>query len=183
MEKTSAAQGYLISSAQAAVESNAKDRDERNKSIIDMVMGMTSFIPGLGEEASEFLKNGYDYTQSRVSDIAKDSLTESFSNNLAIAMARNATDAEHQGQIVQAGLLYNMAAGGVLSSDQMAQLQQRVPGIFSDGKLDPNQLSANTENLNDVITSPAGVLTADQQQWLRSAGTAYTKGYNNGKGK
>lgn len=183
MEKTSAAQGYLISSAQAAVESNAKDRDERNKSIIDMVMGMTSFIPGLGEEASEFLKNGYDYTQSRVSDIAKDSLTESFSNNLAIAMARNATDAGHQNQIVQAGLLYNMAAGGVLSSDQMAQLQQRVPGIFSDGKLDPSQLSANTENLNDVITSPAGVLTAEQQGWLRSAGDAYTKGYNNGKRK
>ena len=75
---------------------------------------MTSFIPGLGEEASEFLKNGYDYTQSRVSDIAKDSLTESFSNNLAIAMARNATDAEHQGQIVQAGLLYNMAERSIL---------------------------------------------------------------------
>ena len=44
MEKTSAAQGYLISSAQAAVESNAKNRDERNKSIIDMMMGITSFI-------------------------------------------------------------------------------------------------------------------------------------------
>lgn len=177
-EANSAARGYLIGAGHAENEKDAANKDARNQEIIDTVMGLTSFIPGLGETATFFQNSAYSYAQNRGSDWIKKGMEAGYTANLDAALAENGQLKANAARRAQIDLLCGLAAGGAIKGDeQLDNFRKRVPNydINSNGE----QLSAkDIEDLDGVVENGTGVLTTEQQLILRNAAKEYQKGYN-----
>ena len=174
MNSSSAARGYLIGAGHAENEKDAANKDARNQAVIDTVMGLTSFIPGLPGTASFFENSAYSYAQNRGSAGIKDALQNNFTGNLNAAVAASSKYKAEEGGRIQIDLLCSLASGGALSKSQIEMLKKRVPNYFEGKQLTNDDI----DRLSDAISNPNGVLTTEQQTSLNLAQGAYQQGYN-----
>lgn len=173
---TSAARGYLIGAGHAENEKDAASKDARNQEIIDTVMGLTSFIPGLGQTATFFEKSAYSYAQNRGSDWLKRGMQDSYTGNLNAALANNRKVKADAAKRTQIDLLCGFATGGMIKDKQLDNFRTRAPSCVVDSNCE--QLSEQEmENLDDILKNGTGVLSLEQQHTLKNAEHEYQRGY------
>lgn len=174
---TSAARGYLIGAGHAENEKDAASKDARNQEIIDTVMGLTSFVPGLGQTATYFQKSAYSYAQNRGSDWIKSGMQDSYTSNLNAALAKNGKVKADAAKRTQIDLLCGFANGGVIKGEeQLNNFRMRAPSC--DVNSNCEQLSEREiEDLDDIVKNGTGVLNTEQQLILSDAEQEYQKGY------
>lgn len=182
VDHVSASRGFLIGSAHGENEKNAADKDANNERAVRLVMGLTSFIPGLDEGVGELTKSSISYLQAQAEAEVGDAARSAYVDNLS-KEKENSFDAFNKGeQYLNADITRMMVNYGIYAPEEVEAIKKRYPDIDFNKEISANdtgvmsQLSER-ERVGTVLTPNERI-----KEIFDDAHTSYDKAYNRAKG-
>lgn len=182
VDHVSASRGFLIGSAHGENEKNAADKDANNERAVRLVMGLTSFIPGLDEGVGELTKSSISYLQAQAEAEVGDAARSAYVDNLS-KEKENSFDAFNKGeQYLNADITRMMVNYGIYAPEEVEAIKERYSGIDFNKEISANdtgvmsQLSER-ERVGTVLTPNERI-----KEIFDDAHTSYEKAYNRAKG-
>ena len=182
VDHVSASRGFLIGSAHGENEKNAADKDANNERAVRLVMGLTSFIPGLGEGVGQLTKSSVSYLQAQAEAEVGDAARSAYVDNLS-KEKENSFDAFNKGeQYLNADITRMMVNYGIYAPEEVEAIKERYSGIDFNKEISADdtgvvsQLSER-ERVGTVLTPNERI-----KEIFDDAHTSYEKAYNRAKG-
>ncbi|WP_143223080.1 DUF6571 family protein [Actinomyces oris] len=182
VDHVSASRGFLIGSVHGENEKNAADKDANNERAVRLVMGLTSFIPGLGEGVGELTKSSISYLQAQAESEVGDAARSTYVNNLA-KEKENSFDAVNRGErYLNADIVRMMVNYNIYTPEEIENIKKRYPDIdFS------KEISAKDTGVVSQLSEKkrvGSVLTPNERtkEIFDDAHANYETAYEKGKG-
>ena len=183
IKANSATAAFFQGASRAVVEDDAEEVDNRNKTIVDTLFGLSSFIPGPGGEVSRIWKDTWSFGKDTTKRIAQNAATQDFTEHLTNAIDESKIAKNDASRATTLTTITQMIGLGIISA---GQANAAVPGLVGgDGILDSSKLDGTAlDTLYDrFVTNGDDTVNPDLHDQLTDAGDAYKTGYDRGHGE
>ena len=183
IEANSATAAFFQGASRAVVEDDAEEVDNLNKTIVDTLFGLSSFIPGPGGEVSRIWKDTWSFGKDTTKRIAQNAATQDFTEHLTNAIDESKIAKNDASRATTLTTITQMIGLGIISA---GQANAAVPGLVGgDGILDSSKLDGTAlDTLYDrFVTNGDDTVNPDLHDQLTDAGDAYKTGYDRGHGE
>ena len=183
IKANSATAAFFQGASRAVVEDDAEEVDNRNKTIVDTLFGLSSFIPGPGGEVSRIWKDTWSFGKDSTKRIAQNAATQDFTEHLTNAIDESKIAKNDASRATTLTTITQMIGLGIISA---GQANAAVPGLVGgDGILDSSKLDGTAlDTLYDrFVTNGDDTVNPDLHDQLTDAGDAYKTGYDRGHGE
>lgn len=183
IQANSATAAFFLGASRAVVESGSKEEDDRNKAIVDTLFGLSSFIPGPGDNVGQLWKDTWSFGKDATKTQLKNNATETFTNNLTAAINESAAMKDHASWAETVTTITQMIGLGIIPADQANAALSGLVG--DDGVMDPSKLDdkALDQLYGYFVTNPNDALNPSLHKELTDDRNYYQHGYDRGQGK
>lgn len=183
IQANSATAAFFLGASRAVVESESKEEDDRNRAIVDILFGLSSFIPGPGDNVGQLWKDAWSFGKDTAKTQLKNSTTKTFTDNLTAALNTSDTMRDYASWAETVTTITQMIGLGIIPADQANAALLGLVG--DDGVMDPSKLDyeALDQIYNYFVTNPNGALNSELHKELNDDHNYYQHGYDRGQGK